>query len=506
MYRDLRGYLDALEKFGELIRIQEEVDWDLEAGAITRLGYQLNAKASLMEKIKDYPGQRFIGGVFSNYRRAAIAIGLDPDADLSKIQAVYYERRKHPIKPIVVGDGPCQENILTEKDVNLFDLAAPYVHDGDGGRYLTTWAFVATPSYQTDWINWGMYRQMIHNERTMGGLCMPFQDIGVQYYGGWEPAGKPMPFATVIGGEVLTTAVAACPYGVGVSEVEYAGGLLLEPVELVKCVTSDLLVPANAEIVIEGYVSPKERCYEGPFGEFTGYRTAPRMPRVAYHVTSISYRDNPIIPIANMGVPIDENDIVANTLWRADILEVLRSNGLPVVDLSCPAELVNHVYVVSVKKPYDAVAPKIAEAILGTKNSGSSVNQIIVVDEDVDVNDLKQVFHVLATKWHPRRGTYFYDTVVMPLDPSLSMEERLMMKGTKVCFDCTWPNNWSPTAELPVRSSFWDIYPERVMENVCKKWQAFGHKEDMASVWNQGKDLIAWGGSAEFNKPVRWKG
>src|SRR3990172_5096340 len=185
MYRDLRGYLDALEKFGELIRIQEEVDWDLEAGAITRLGYQLNAKASLMENIKDYPGQRFIGGVFSNYRRAVIAIGLDPDADLSKIQAVYYERRKHPIKPIVVGDGPCQENILTEKDVNLFDLAAPYVHDGDGGRYLTTWAFVATPSYQTDWINWGMYRQMIHNERTMGGLCMPNQDIGVQYYGGW---------------------------------------------------------------------------------------------------------------------------------------------------------------------------------------------------------------------------------------------------------------------------------------------------------------------------------
>jgi 4-hydroxy-3-polyprenylbenzoate decarboxylase len=507
MYRDQRGYIEALEKHGELIRTNKEVDWDLEAGAITRLGYQLNAPAILMENIKDYPGFRYMGGVFSNWRRAAIAIGLDPDSSRLQIQEVYRERLNHPIKPIIVDDAPCQENVITEEDVNLFDLPAPMVHDGDGGRYVTTWAFVATPSYSTDWINWGMYRQMLHNERTMGGLCLPSQDMGIQYYGGWEPAGKPMPFAAVIGGEVLTTAVSAVPYGVGRSEVEYAGGLLLEPVELVKCATIDLLVPANAEVVIEGYVNPRERCYEGPFGEYTGYRTSPRLPRVAYHVTAITYRNKPIITLANMGVPTDECDMVANTLWRADLLSVLENNGVPVIDVSMPTEMVMHTAFVSIKKPYSSIPNKVAKLIFGEKNSGLFLHQVFVVDEDVDVQDLSQVMHVFATKWHPKRGTHFFDnTVGVPLHPFLDLKERTWSKASKVCFDCTWPSEWSATAEIPVRSSFWDIYPERVVEKVCQNWQEYGHKENMLPALEEYNRIGRWPASEAFNKPVSKKG
>lgn len=503
MYRDLRGYIDALEKNNQLVRTNKEVDWDLEAGAVARLGYQLNSKAMLLENIKDYPGFRYLGGVFSNWQRAAIAIGLSPNASRREIQDTYRERLDHPIKPIVIEDAPCQENVITDEDVNLFDLPAPMVHDGDGGRYPTTWSFVATPSYNTDWINWGMYRQMIHNERTLGGLVLPSQDIGIQYYGGWEPAGQKMPFAAVIGGEVLTTAVAAVPYGVGRSEVDFAGGLLLEPVELVKCVSVDLLVPANAEIIIEGYVSPKERCYEGPFGEYTGYRTSPRMPRVAYHVTAITYRDNAIMPIANMGVPTDECDMVANTLWRADLMRVLEENGVPVIDVSMPTEMVMHSAFVSIKKPYSSIPNKVAKLIFGEKNSGLFIHQIFVCDEDVDVQDLSQVMHVFATKWHPKRGTHFFDkTVGVPLHPFLDLEERTWSKASKVCFDCTWPSEWSPTAEIPVRSSFWDIYPERVVEKVCRNWQEFGQNEDMLPALEEYNRIARWPGSETFNKPV----
>ena len=503
MYRDIRGYVDALEKHGELVKTSAEVDWDLEAGAITRLSNQLNAKAILMENIKDYPDFRLLGGVFNSWRRAALAIGLSPDASRNEIQETYCERLDHPIKPIIIEDAPCQENILTEEDVNLFDLPAPMVHAGDGGRYPTTWAFVATPSYNTDWINWGMYRQMIHNETTLGGLVLPSQDIGIQYYGGWEPAGERMPFAAVIGGEVLTTAVAAVPYGVGRSEVEFAGGLLLEPVELVKCVSVDLLVPANAEIIIEGYVSPNERCYEGPFGEYTGYRTSPRMPRVAYTVTAITYRNNAIMPMANMGVPTDECDMIANTLWRADLLRVLKDNGVPVIDVSMPTEMVMHTAFISIKKPYSSIPNKIAKLIFGEKNTGLFLHQIFICDEDVDVQDLSQVMHVFATKWHPRRGTHYFDnTVGVPLHPFLDLQERTWSKASKICFDCTWPSEWSPTAEIPVRSSFWDIYPEQIVEKVCSNWQAYGQSENMLPALEIYNKIGRWRGSETFNKPV----
>lgn len=503
MYRDMRGYIEALEKHGELVRTSKEIDWDLEAAAITRLVYQRNAPAILMENIRDYPGWRMMGGVFSSWRRAAIAIGLHPDASRKEIQAIYEERMEHPIKPIIVDEAPCQENIITGDDVNLFDIPAPYVHDGDGGRYVTTWGFVATPAYQTDWINWGMYRQMVHNERTLGGLCLPSQDIGIQYYGGWEPAGKPMPFAAVIGGEVLTTAISAVPVGVGVSEVDYAGGLLLEPVELVKCVSIDLLVPANAEVVIEGYVNPKERVYEGPFGEYTGYRTSPRLPRVAYHVTAITFRNNPIIAIANMGVPTDECDMIANTLWRADLMKVLKYNGIPVVDVSMPTQMVMHTAFVSIKKPYSSIPNKVAQLIFGEKNSGLFIHQVFVCDEDVDVQDLEQVMHVFATKWHPKRGTYIYEnTVGVPLHPFLDLQERTWSRATKVCFDCTWPVEWSPTAEVPVRSNFWDIYPERIVEKVCKNWQEYGFKEDLTADLGLYNKVGRWPASERFNQPV----
>ncbi len=505
MYRDLREYIEVLERHGELVRIQEPVDWDLEAGAITMLSYQLNGPAVLMENIRDYPGQRFLGAPLGSWRRMAIALGLDPDADRRTIQRLCEERLDHPIKPIIVEDAPCQENIFTEDDANLFDLAAPYLHDGDGGRYLSTWAFVATKAYQTDWINWGMYRQMVHNERTMGGLCSPTQDIGLQYYGGWEPAGEPMPFATVIGADIVSSAVSAAPYGIGKSEVEYASGLLLRPVELVKCATVDLLVPANAEIIIEGYVNPKERCYEGPFGEFTGYRSAPRAHRIAYHVTAITFQDNPIIPISNTGVPTDESHLIGNTVWRAGTMKALRDAGIPVVDGSFPTEMALTAFVISVKKPYSAVAQRVGELVFGT--SPGIPNIIFVVDEDCNVHDMDEVMHVFGSKWHPSRGTHLFEnTVSIPVFAHLSMEERRWSTGTRVVFDCTWPSTWSATAEIPVRSSFWDIFPERIVEKVCSQWQKYGFKEDMKPAIGEYRDKARWPASQALATPVKRQG
>jgi len=493
-FRDIRGYISSLVDSGEAIRIKEEIDWDLGASAIVRLANQLGSPAPIMENIKDYPGCSLAGALFSNYRRAAIAIGLDPDLHPSEILNLYHRRSKHPIKSLIVDKAPCQENVITGDDINLLELCAPYIHEGDGGRYLGSWQFIATPDYDTDWINWGMCHLMVHNETTLGGLLLPQEDIGIMFYGKYLPNKKPMPWAAVIGTEPLTTIVSAAPYGRGKSEVDWAGGLRLEPVELVKCVSQPLYVPANAEIIIEGVVDPDVlRLYEGPVGEYTGYRTSPRMPRVAYRVTAITFRNNPINCVACLGVPTDDSDMMAAVLARSDMLTTMEINGIPVVDISIPPQMVSHAAIVSVGKPHSNVANRTATLLFGTKNTGMNLQQLFVCDEDIDVFDIKQVLHAFATKCHPKKGITYYDNQpATPLLPHLSYEDRLLGRTTKVVFDCTWPLDWSPTRDIPVRGTFWDMYAERTIEKICNKWQEWGYPQDMKRVWEEGKERASW--------------
>lgn len=474
-FQDNREYFDALEKAGDGVRIKEQVDWDLEAGAIARRLFGMQGPAALMENIRDYPNQRIMTGVFSTFKRVATALGLDPNMHVADILDTYHERMLHPIKPVIVDKGPVQENVMQGDDVDLLKLAAPYVHDGDGGRYMTTWSFIVCKDPDTGWVNWGMYRQMIHNENTLGGLFIPSQDIGKIYYEKYEKRGEPMPFAAVIGAEPLTTVVACAPVGPGKDEVDFAGGLRQEPVPLVKCVSQDLYVPAYAEIVVEGVVNPYERVTEGPFGEYTGYRTSPRMLKPAYRVTAITFRNNPINTMANMGTPVDDCDIAWSVVWRADIKRVLVENGFPITGVHMPPEMVGHTVVVATKTPYSGIANKIASVIFGSKNTGLFLNQVIVVDEDTDPYDITQVFHAFATKNNPERQiTVFPNMGSHGLNPYLNMHERTWNIGPKVCFDCTWPKDWSAERDIPVRSSFWDIYPERIVGTVLDKWEKYG--------------------------------
>src|SRR3989337_2282203 len=181
-FRDNREYIEALEKAGEVVRVAQEVDWDLEAGAIIRRSYELKLPAPFFQKIKGYPkGFGMFGGPLANFRRLAIAMDMPADSHPGAILDEYHKRAQHPIKPVIVKDGPCKENVRIGDQVDLYELPAPMVHDGDGGRYISTWHFVLTKDMDSDWVNWGMYRQMIHNSRAMGGLFLPTQDIGVMY-------------------------------------------------------------------------------------------------------------------------------------------------------------------------------------------------------------------------------------------------------------------------------------------------------------------------------------
>ncbi|MBN2123485.1 MAG: phenylphosphate carboxylase subunit alpha [Deltaproteobacteria bacterium] len=475
--KDNRDFIELLKKHGDLVTVEQEVDWDLEMGAIVRRVCEGKRPSPYFKKIKDYPGFEALGAPLATYRRLAIAMGLGSEASIPEIADEYVRRTSEkPIAPVVVDkkDAPCKENILLGDDADLFKLPAPMVHDGDGGRYLATWHFVVAKDPETKDINWGMYRQMAFDEKTMVGPVLPFSDMGKMFYGKYVPKNKPMPFATVIACDPLSGIAASAPSPI--PEDQFAGMLMGEPVELVKCETCDLEVPAHAEIIIEGEVIPHLQIEEAPFGEYTGYRTSPREPRTVYRVKAITYRNNPILTISNMGVPTDEGQLLRSFSLGLEMRKLLASQGIPITGVYMLPESTHHLVVVGVKPAYSGIASQIAGLIYGSKLS-PWFHMVIVVDDQTDIYNKDEVIHALSTKCHPIRGIHKYDQAPgTPLNPYASPEERKWSKGAKVLFDCTFPLDW-PKSDLPIKVDFNTVYPKHIQEKVLANWKKYGFQD-----------------------------
>lgn len=476
-YTDLREFMAALEEAGELVAVEAEVDWNLEIGAILRRIYEIGAPAAHFKKIRGYPEGFTLAGALvgrgrqGTWSKLAVALNLPPDTPYKALLQEFQLRISSPIKPYQVATGPCKENIILEKEVNLFKFPAPYLHEGDGGRYIGTWHLVATKDPDSQWTNWGCYRQMVHTKNRMGGLVWPHQHIGMMYYPKYEARGEPMPFAIAIGTDPCCTIVGAMPFPAGINEADMAGGLRREPVQLVKCETNDLLVPASSEIIIEGVIMPKERWDEGPFGEFSGYRASPRMPRPVYRVECITHRDNPILTASCMGVPIDEAHLVSHGLGDLSIaLQVLKKAGVPIKAAYIPPEFVGFLYIVAVAKGYAGIAQEVVSALHASKG-GFRALYTIICDDDVDPTDLPSVFHAFFTKCNPDEGIQIRNfSVGWALVPFLDLHDRQFAKGCSVSFDCSWPVDWDPFKEVPQKVSFEKMYPEEIKEGVLNNW------------------------------------
>ncbi len=469
---DNRQFIQALERSGDVVHVKQEVDWDLEAGAIVRRVCELHAPAPLFEKIKDYPPDyRILGAPLATHRRLAIALGLDPDTPPKAIQAELEHRLEHPVKPKVVQDGPCKENVILGENADLYRFPAPMIHDGDGGRYIGTWHLVVTKDPDSEWTNWGMYRTMVYNKGNMGVLFAPTRHAGMIFYQKYVPQKLSMPFAIAIGADPLCSLAAATHFRKGESEVDYAGGLLQEAVELVKCETNDLLVPAHAEIILEGEVSPDNLVPEGPFGEYTGYRLPERKALPACRVKAITHRDNPILTMTNMGIPQHEGDI-----WQYGTPQILkgmlRKRGIPVTEVHCPPEMSAHLVIIGVKTTKGDIVNEIKNVLLPIMDQPI----VIVVDDDVDVFNLGEVFYALATKCHPLRGISIqeHDLINPLMFYYSSPEEKESRRGASVLFDCTWPPDWPKETYVPQRMSFEEAYPKETRERVIKEWRNYG--------------------------------
>ncbi|OPX87994.1 UbiD family decarboxylase [Pelotomaculum sp. PtaB.Bin117] len=473
--KDLRHFIGQLEQNEELVRIKKEVDWDIELGAISRRVYDQYGPCLWFEKIKDYPeGYTVINGECGTWRRVAIAMGLDADTPLREIYKEYEKRIEGRVQPNIVDrkSAPCKENVFIGEQADIYRLPAPLIHEGDGGRYIGTWDAVITKDPETNWTNWGMYRFMIHNQNFLAGWPQTTSQFAMMLNEKYVPKNQPMPVALVIGSHPLDHMVATAPMRPGVNEAEVAGSLRGEPVDLVKCETSDIMVPANAEIIIEGEIPTDAIVPDGPFGEYPGFRSGTMAEGVAFRIKAITHRNNPILSMTALGAPVDDSSIAASLTAAVGMKLGLQRRGVDVTDVYVPPEGVTHLVIVGVKTGGIEVTRKVLDFFIARR---VMVSKVIVVDKDVDVFDMKQWIHAFATKCHPGRSIVVEHFVGKSnaLTPCYDADERRILKGAFAAFDATWPLEW-PKENIPPRATFKEIYSQETQDKVLAKWHEYG--------------------------------
>jgi len=493
VFNDLRGWIDALRNQGELHEINAEVDWNGELGAIARKAFANgNGPALLFNAIKDYRQGRssrlFTGGLVS-YSKLALMFGLAKDASITDLVKAARKSFSGRVPPRIVETGPVKQNILKGKDIDLFELPVPKWHRQDGGRYICTFQGTVTKDPETGVHNVGMYRGMIGQKDTIPVLLWRPQHWG-QHFKKYEEKGQEMPVALVIGWEPSLPFAASSPVPTGVSEYDVIGAIRGEPVDLVKCETVDLYVPASAEIVIEGTISSDPATFEmeGPFGEYTGYFGGDQCPKHRIKVTAITHRDNPIFRgtiEGNLPKMLSENAIMSSVQRAALAWNILESAGVPgVTDVHCPAANNGTTLIIQLHQTYRGQAKQAASAIWGSNAAHLRYKNIWVVDEDIDIHDYGALDWAFAYRVNAAEDdiVFFPGTFGSALDPSTRLQYRDTVKygtgkWTRVLIDATINLDFELEEAYGGKR-----YPDTVMpkpedwETVNRRWSEYGFK------------------------------
>jgi UbiD family decarboxylase len=275
-----RAFVDALRQDDDLVEINEELDPHLEVGAVIRRVCETNSKAPLFNNLKGQNENglwRILGAPNSlradseqRFGRLARHLNMPQTATMKEIlDKMVAAKTAEPIPPQLVESGPCKEFKLTPEQFDLTKLPAPLLHQSDGGKYVQTYGMHIVKSPDGKWVNWSIARAMVYDRNHLVGLVIEPQHIW-QIHQQWKKVGKDMPWALAFGVPPAAIMAASMPLPEGLSEAEYIGSLVGSPLEVVKCDTNDLLVPASSEIVFEGTCSVTETGPEGPFGEMHG--------------------------------------------------------------------------------------------------------------------------------------------------------------------------------------------------------------------------------------------
>jgi len=425
-YTSLQDFVKFLEEKGELKRIKAEIDPELEIAEITDRVSKMGGPALLFENVKGSKIPLLIN-TYGSYKRMSWALGVDDLEDVAKeigsllITAPpegWIEKAKLAGKfakiasytPKKVKTGPCKEVI--DKDPDLFKFPIIKCWPEDGGKYIT-FPLVITHDPEDGSRNVGLYRMQVFDKKTTA-MHWQVHKTGAKHYRKYEALGKRMEVAVVIGADPSLPYAASAPLPDKMDELLLAGFLRKKAVDLVKCETINVDVPANAEIVIEGYVDPKERRREGPFGDHTGYYSlADDYP--VFHVTCITHRKNPVYLTTIVGPPPQEDKYIGLATVRL-FLPMLKMTFPEIVDMNLPCEGIFHnLVIVSIKKQFPFHARRLMNSLWGMGQMMFS-KIIIVVDEDVDVQNPAEVVWRVGNNIDPKRDITFTEGPVDVLD------------------------------------------------------------------------------------------
>ncbi|HET7451855.1 MAG TPA: menaquinone biosynthesis decarboxylase [Thermoanaerobaculia bacterium] len=481
-WRDLSDFLEVLRRKGDLATIRERVSPILEITEIADRAVKTGGPALLFENVEgsEYP---VAINLFASRQRMLDALGIGswkewedrldffldpkpPEGILGKLKALPKVADLAAVFPKTVKAAPCQEVVETGDEVDLGKLPVLQCWPQDAGRFITM-PLVITRDPATGRSNVGMYRMQVHDRNTTGMHWQKHKD-GAGQARGYAREGRRMEVAAAIGGDPATVFSAIAPLPPGVSELLFAGFLRGESVPVVRAKTVDVMVPAEAEFVLEGWVDPHELRREGPFGDHTGfYSLDDDFP--VFHVTAVTRRARPVYLTTIVGCPPMEDGFMGEAIERL-FLPLVRKTIPELVDMALPVEGIFHnLMIVSIDKRYPGQARKVMHAIWGTGQM-MFTKMIVVVDAGTDVHAPAEVLWKALNQIDPQRD---FEFALGPVD-ELDFASREPCFGSHVGIDATrklpgegfrrrWPDEIRMTPEIRERiDRLWPkIFPGR---------------------------------------------
>src|SRR6476620_9229222 len=451
-YKNQQQFIEALEKAGELVRIKSYVNPKLEMAEITdRMSKQPGgAKALLFENSGyDFP---VLMNAYGSEKRMCMALGVEHLDDVAKQIEELFKLLASPKEGIIdklkllpklnqfaswmpkvkSGRGECQQVILEGEKADITQLPVITCWPKDGGPFVTL-PVIHTKDPNTNTRNVGMYRMQVFGPQ-LTGMHWHKHKVSARHFNEYKKLGKIMPVAVALGGDPVYAYSATAPLPENVDEYMLAGFLRKKKVDLVKCISqSDIEVPSDADIVIEGFVDPREELiWEGPFGDHTGYYSLPDWyPR--FHITAITHKKNPVYPATIVGIPPQEDAWLGKATERIFLAPIKMTMVPEIIDMEMPVEGVFHnLVIVKIKKDYAGQGQKVMNAMWGAGQM--MFNKILVLaDEQIKIQDYKVLAKYVFKNLNPANDIYFSQGPMDVLDHSCSK----LGFGGKMCIDGT---------------------------------------------------------------------
>jgi len=481
-YSDLRDWLEAVEKQGELKHVTR-ANWDLEMSSITELIYRegKNPKPALLfDEIPGYPkGYRTLFGMLGSTWRIAKTLSLPEDlVDPLTVAENWYQRSKklRPVPPKIVNSGPVMENTDTKDHIDILKFPVPRFHELDRSRYLGTSHAVIQKDPDKGWVNLGTYRVMVvDNDRL--ALHATFGVHGNIIQEKYRAQGKVMPIAIAIGLDPALWWISCqmdTPWGV--SEYENAGAIKGEPIEVIEGPYTGLPIPSRAEIVVEGECHPDEYVDEGPFGEWHGYyanRGLKTVPEPVIRVKAVHYRHNPILTCSQPAVPPHTFNLLFSVADTAAIRRRLENFGIPGVKAvwSHYSGSGGLFIVISIEQLYSGHARQVG--LIASQYPAHMGAYTVVVEEDIDPSNLDQVLWAMVTRARldrqihivPDCHTNNVHTAIPPAEKMAGDRQRPLTAARVIidaCRDFSWKDDWYPVAKISpeLRTTITDKWKE----------------------------------------------